>query len=89
MAAVHTSRNQLKLDLSALLSGMKLALLKETEKLNIITRSKGVNISEHLDTIFNELLESIDEYSDELKEVIKKECAINRVKLVDMCDLTI
>jgi len=89
MAAVHTSRNQLKLDLSALLSGMKFALLIETEKLNIITRSKGVNISEQLDTIFNELLESIDEYSDELKEVIKKECAINRVKLVDMCDLTI
>ena len=81
-------RNTLKLDLSALLKGMKIELLKETEKLEIITRLNGVNISDHLNTIFEELFETIDKYSDELKELIKLECAKNCVKLVDMCDLT-
>ena len=81
-------RNIIKLDLSELLKGMKIELLKETEKLEIITRLNGVNISGHLNNIFEELFGTIDEYSDELKELIKLECAKNRVKLVDMGDLT-
>ena len=83
-----TGRNTIKLDISALLKGMKIELLKETEKLEMITRLNGVNISDHLNTILEELFETIDEYADELKELIKLECAKNRVKLVDMCDLT-
>ena len=81
-------RNTLKLDLSALLKGVKIELLKGNGKIRNNNRLNGVNISDHLNTIFEELFETIDEYSEELKELIKLECAKNRVKLVDMCDLT-
>ena len=75
--------NRLQLDLSGLLCEMKFALLQETSKLNEATRSAGVDISHHLETIFTNFLELINEYRDELKEVIESTCKFESVKLVD------
>ena len=77
------TKNRLQLDMSGLLCEMKFALLQETSKLNEATRSAGVDISYHLETVFTDFFELINEYRDELKEVIESTCKIESVKLVD------
>ena len=75
--------NRLELDLSGLMCDMKFALLMETQKLNEATRAAGIDISEHLETVFGDFFELINEYSEELKEVIEDACKAESVELVD------
>ena len=75
--------NRLELDLSGLMCEMKFALLMETQKLNEATRAAGVNISEHLESVFSDFFELINEYSEELKSVVEDACKTESVELVD------
>ena len=72
--------NWLELDLSRLMCEMKFALLLEMQKLNKVT--VGVDISEHLETVFDDFFELISDYSEELKVVIEDACKAESVELV-------
>jgi hypothetical protein len=76
-------RETLKIDFSAVFSDVKFQLFKEINKICGEMQSVGVDISDHLDEVRGELMESINEYALELKEVIADECAVNSIELVD------
>ena len=71
--------NRLELDLYGLMCEIKFAFLK----LNEMTRAAGVDKSEHLETVFGDFFELINEYSEELKEVIEDACKAESVELTD------
>ena len=80
---VSATPKKLNIDLSTVFSDVKLQLLKETDKLRLQTKSVGLDITEHLDDVLGELVENVNEYVLELREVIADECANNFIILND------
>ena len=75
---------KLKIDSSAVFSDTKFQILNEISKIRHETESVGVQISDHLDLVLRELVQTLEEYSGEIKELITVECKRNSVELVDV-----
>ena len=82
-SCTESSSKTLKMDLNAILCNARLEIFKEIEKIRSDTSLVGLDVSENLNIILEELLESIREYASEIKEVLEEECVSNSIELVD------
>ena len=65
----------LKIDLSSILSNVRFELFKEVNNIQRDTQAVGLDVSEDLQLVFEELCGHIREHATEVQELLVVECA--------------
>ena len=78
-----TTNPALKIDLSSILTNVKFELFKEVSNIRRDTEAVGLDVSEDLQLVFEELCEHIREYATEVQELLVVECANQSIELLD------
>lgn len=73
----------LKIDLSSILSNVRFELFKEVNNIQRDTEAVGLDVTEDLQLVFEELCEHIREYATEVQELLVVECANQSIELID------
>ena len=73
----------LKIDLSSILSNVRFELFKEDNNIQRDTEAVGLDVTEDLQLVFEELCEHIREYATEVQELLVVECANQSIELLD------
>ena len=73
----------LKIDLSSILSNVRFELFKEVNNIQRDTEAVGLDVSEDLQLVFEELCEHIREHAAEVQELLVVECANQSIELLD------
>ena len=81
--ANSATKTELKIDLSSILSNVKFELFKEVNNIQRDTEAVGLDVSQDLQLVFEELCEHIREYASEVQEVLVSECADQSIVLID------
>ena len=80
---IDSSKIGLKIDMRAILCEAKFHVFKETEEIQRQTKALGLDVSEDLELVLEELSQHIREYASEIKEVLIAECARHSIELID------
>ena len=81
--ANSSTKPELKIDLSSILSNVRFELFKEVNNIQRDAEAVGLDVSEDLQLVFKELCEHIREYATEVQELLVVECANQSIELLD------
>ena len=81
--ANSSTKPELKIDLSSILSNVRFELFKEVNNIQRDAEVVGLDVSEDLQLVFKELCEHIREYATEVQELLVVECANQRGDFLD------
>ena len=81
--ANSATKTELKIDLSSILSNVRFELFKEVNNIQRDTEAVGLDVSQDLQLVFEELCEHLQEYASEVQEILVSECANHSIVLID------
>ena len=81
--ANSATNSGLKIDLNSILINVRFELFKEVNNIQRDTEAVGLEVSEDLQLVFEELCEHIREYATEVQELLVVECANQSIELLN------